>query len=77
MGNTAGTALASQLTPPEDQGGLFGVLNAMTGVGRILGPAVGTFVLARWGGQTTYTIAALTLVLALLLAVTISPKAAR
>ena len=77
MGNTAGTALASRLTPPEDQGGLFGVINAMTGVGRIIGPALGTFVLARWGGQATYTLAGLTLGLALVLAMTISPKAAR
>jgi DHA1 family tetracycline resistance protein-like MFS transporter len=77
MGNTAGTALASQLTPPEDQGGLFGVLNAMSGVGRILGPAIGTFTFARWGGQATYTVAGLTLGLALLLALTLSPKDVR
>lgn len=74
MGNTAGTALASRLTPPEDQGGLFGVLNAMTGLGRIIGPAVGTFVLARWGGQATYTVAGLTLGLALMLALTLSRR---
>ncbi len=77
MGNTAGTALASQLTPPEDQGSLFGVLNAMTGMGRIIGPAVGTFILARWGGQATYTVASLTLGVALAIALTISPKVAR
>jgi MFS family permease len=77
MGNTAGTALASQLTPAEDQGSLFGVINAMTGVGRIIGPAVGTFTFARWGGQSTYTVAGLTLGLALLLALTISPKVTR
>jgi MFS family permease len=77
MGNTAGTALASQLTPPEDQGALFGVMNAMTGVGRIIGPAVGTFIFARWGGQSTYTVAGLTLGLALMLALTITPKAMR
>jgi MFS family permease len=77
MGNTAGTALASQLTPPEDQGGLFGVLNAMSGVGRIIGPAVGTFTFARWGGQATYTIAGLTLGLALVLALTLSRKEVR
>ncbi len=71
MGNTASTALASRLTPAEDQGGLFGVLNAMTGLGRILGPAVGTFTFARWGGQATYTVAGLTLALALMLALTL------
>jgi MFS family permease len=74
MGNTAGTALASQLTPPEDQGSLFGVLNAMTGLGRIIGPAAGTFIFARWGGQATYTAAGITLGLALLLALTLSRK---
>lgn len=74
MGNTAGTALASQLTPSEDQGSLFGVLNAMTGLGRIIGPAAGTFIFARWGGQATYTAAGITLGLALLLALTLSRK---
>ena len=77
MGNTAGMALASQLTPPEDQGGLFGVINAMTGMGRIIGPAVGTFIFARWGGQSTYSFAGLTLGLALLVALTISRKEPR
>jgi DHA1 family tetracycline resistance protein-like MFS transporter len=76
MGNTAGSALASQLTPPEEQGGLFGVLNAMTGVGRIIGPAVGTFTFARWGGQASYNVAGLTLGLALVLALTITRKEA-
>ena len=77
MGTTAGTALASRLTPAEDQGGLFGVINAMTGMGRIIGPAMGTFTLARWGGQATYTVAGLTLGLALVLAMTISNKEVR
>jgi MFS family permease len=74
MGNTAGSALASRLTPPEDQGSLFGVINAMTGMGRIIGPALGAFTFARWGGQTTYTLAGLILGLALVLALTLSPK---
>lgn len=77
MGNTAGSALASQLTPPEDQGSLFGVLNAMTGLGRIIGPAVGTFAFARWGGQTTYVVAGCTLAMALGLALTLPSKANR
>ncbi|HEY3400681.1 MAG TPA: MFS transporter [Geothrix sp.] len=74
MGNTAGSALASRLTPPEDQGSLFGVLNAMTGLGRIIGPAVGTFTFARWGGQVSYFVAGLTLAMALVLALTLSRK---
>jgi MFS family permease len=72
MGSTAGTALASQLTPPEDQGSLFGVLNSMNSMGRILGPAIGTFTFARWGAHTTYTVASLTLGIALVLALTLT-----
>jgi len=44
----------------------------VTGMGRIVGPALGTFIFARWGGQATYTTAGLTLGLALVLALTIS-----
>ena len=72
MGNTAGTALASQLTPAEDQGSLFGVLNSTNSMGRILGPAIGTFTFARWGAHTTYTMASLTLGIALLLSLTLA-----
>ncbi len=72
MGNTAGTALASQLTPAEDQGGLFGVLNSMNSLGRILGPAIGTFTFARWGAHATYTVASLTLGIALVLSLTLT-----
>lgn len=72
MGNTAGTALASQLTPAEDQGGLFGVLNSMNSMGRIIGPAIGTFCFARWGAHSTYTVASLTLGIALVLALTLT-----
>lgn len=58
MSSTALSALASQSTPAEDQGGLFGVLNAVSGIGRILGPLVGTFVFARWGSLSAYAVAA-------------------
>jgi len=58
MNNTANAALASQLTPPDEQGGLFGVINAVQGVGRILGPALGAFVFARWGYAASYWVAA-------------------
>ena len=47
------------------------MLNAMTGMGRIIGPAVGTFTFARWGGEATYMVAGFTLALALLLALTL------
>lgn len=57
MNNTASAALASQLTPPEDQGGLFGVINAMSGLGRILGPLLGTLLYAKWGYTLAYLIA--------------------
>jgi DHA1 family tetracycline resistance protein-like MFS transporter len=71
MSNTAGQALASQLTPAEDQGGLFGVLNAVSGIGRILGPLFGSFSFARWGFAAPYWLATVTVGLALLLALTL------
>jgi predicted MFS family arabinose efflux permease len=77
MSNTAGQALASQLTPAEDQGGLFGVLNAVSGIGRILGPLFGSFSFARWGFAAPYWLATATVGLALLLALTLprNPRA--
>jgi len=78
MSNTASQALASQLTPAEDQGSLFGVLNAVAGVGRILGPLSGTFFFARWGFRSPYFLAASLMVVALVLALTLprNPKPA-
>ncbi len=74
MNTTATSALASRLTPAEDQGGLFGTMNAMTGLGRIVGPLAGTFVFARWGGHATYLASAGVVVVALLLAFTLPRK---
>lgn len=71
MNSTATSALASQLTPPDEQGSLFGVLGAMQGLGRILGPAVGTFAFAKWGYASPYFIAAATVGFGLLLALTL------
>ncbi|HJV89791.1 MAG TPA: MFS transporter [Holophagaceae bacterium] len=68
MNGTATLALASQLTPPEEQGGVFGVMNAMQGLGRIIGPFVGTLCFAKWGFQAPYTVATACALLALLLA---------
>ncbi len=71
MSNTASQALASQLTPAEDQGGLFGVLNAVAGIGRILGPLGGTFFFARWGYHSPYYLGAACMAVALVLALTL------
>ncbi len=68
MNNTATSALASQLTPAEEQGGLFGALAAVQGLGRIAGPAIGNLVFAKWGYVATYWTAAITVGLGLLLA---------
>ena len=54
MNGTATFALASQLTPSEEQGGIFGVLNAMQGLGRILGPFLGGGCCAKWGYAAPY-----------------------
>ena len=57
MNGTATFALASQLTPSEEQGGIFGVLNAMQGLGRILGPFLGSLCFAKWGYAAPYLVA--------------------
>jgi predicted MFS family arabinose efflux permease len=49
-------------------------MNAMTGLGRIVGPLAGTFIFARWGGHATYVGASAIIVLALLLAFTLPRK---
>ena len=76
MNTTATSALASQMTPADEQGGLFGVLNAMSGIGRILGPLVGTFAFAKFGFASSYWVAAGAVGLALLLALTLPRTAA-
>ncbi len=74
MSNTATSALASRLTPADEQGGLFGVISAVQGIGRILGPAIGTFLFARGGYATSYWVAGGTVAAGLLLAVTLPRK---
>jgi predicted MFS family arabinose efflux permease len=76
MSSTATSALASQITPPDEQGGLFGVLNAMSSIGRILGPMIGTLTFARFGYASTYWVAAGSMALALILGLTLSRTAA-
>jgi DHA1 family tetracycline resistance protein-like MFS transporter len=75
MNSTATAALASQLTPRDEQGGLFGVINAMSGIGRIVGPLVGTFAFARFGFASAYWAACGSVALALGLGLTL-PRAA-
>jgi MFS family permease len=69
--STATSALASQITPRDEQGGLFGVLNAMSGIGRILGPLIGTLTFARFGYASTYWVASGSVLLALVLGLTL------
>jgi predicted MFS family arabinose efflux permease len=68
MNATATYAQASRLTPAEEQGGVFGVMNAMQGLGRIFGPFLGTLVFARAGHRAPYLLAAACMGLALVLA---------
>jgi len=75
MNSTATSALASQITPRDEQGGLFGVISAMSGIGRILGPLIGTFTFARFGYASTYWVACGSVALALGLGLTL-PRAA-
>ncbi len=68
MNQTATSALASQITPPDEQGGLFGVITSMSTVGRIVGPLLGGYVFARRGFAAPYWLAAGFLALGLALA---------
>jgi predicted MFS family arabinose efflux permease len=76
MNATATQALASQLTPAEHQGSLFGAMSAVQGLGRILGPLVGTLIFAKWGFTSPYSVAAGAVGIAFLLALSL-PKAAK
>jgi MFS family permease len=71
MNNTATAALASQLTPPDEQGALFGVLQAMQGLGRIAGPLVGSLAFARRGYAAPYMWASACICVALVLALSV------
>ncbi len=73
MNATATQALASQLTPAEHQGSLFGAMSAVQGLGRILGPLAGTLIFAKWGFASPYTAAACVVGAAFLLALSL-PK---
>ncbi|HEU4951784.1 MAG TPA: MFS transporter [Holophagaceae bacterium] len=75
MESTAVSALASQLTPPQHQGSLFGAMSAVQGLGRILGPLAGTLIFAKWGFASPYWTAGGVVLLGLLLALSL-PKAA-
>ncbi len=71
MNTTATSALASQITPPDEQGGLFGVISSMSTVGRIAGPLIGGFAFAKFSFAAPYWVASGFMVLGLLLAATI------
>ncbi|HET8902232.1 MAG TPA: MFS transporter, partial [Holophagaceae bacterium] len=73
MNATATQALASQLTPAEHQGSLFGAMSAVQGLGRILGPLAGTLIFAKWGFASPYSVAAGVVGAAFLLALSL-PK---
>lgn len=73
MNATATQALASQLTPAEHQGSLFGAMSAVQGLGRILGPLAGTLIFAKWGFASPYTVAGCVVGVAFLLALSL-PK---
>ena len=71
MNATATQALASRLTPPEHQGSLFGAIGAVQGMGRILGPLLGTLIFAKWGFTSPYTAGAAVMLVAFLVALSL------
>jgi multidrug resistance protein len=58
------TALISQRSDPEDQGGILGVTQGLASLARIVGPAWGGFLFDRWGTTAPYVSSAALLLVA-------------
>jgi predicted MFS family arabinose efflux permease len=67
--NPSLTSAVSRLSDPADQGGMLGLAQSLSALGRIVGPAWGGFLFDRMGMSTPYVSAAVVMSLALLLAV--------
>jgi DHA1 family tetracycline resistance protein-like MFS transporter len=67
--NPSLTAAVSQLSDPSEQGGMLGLAQSLSALGRIIGPAWGGFLFDRVGITTPYFSAAAVMALALMLAI--------
>ncbi|MBI1270068.1 MFS transporter [bacterium] len=65
----ANQSMLSKLAPEESVGGVMGVGQSLSTMGRILGPAVGGFAFEHYGATSPYIIGAVTMVLAVVLSV--------
>lgn len=65
----ANQSILSKLAPEESVGGVMGVGQSLSTMGRILGPAVGGFAFQHFGATSPYIIGAITMVLAVVLSV--------
>lgn len=63
----ANQSILSKLAPEESVGGVMGVGQSLSTMGRILGPAVGGFAFEHYGATSPYIIGAATMVLAVVL----------
>lgn len=68
INNPSNQSILSKLAPPAEVGGVLGVGQSMSTLGRILGPAVGGFLFDRFGTGSPYWFAAGTMVVAFVLA---------
>ena len=67
--NPSLTSAVSQLSDPSEQGGMLGLAQSLSALGRIIGPAWGGFLFDRVGMTTPYFSAAAVMALALILAI--------
>jgi predicted MFS family arabinose efflux permease len=67
--NPSLTSAVSRLSDPAEQGGMLGLAQSLSALGRIVGPAWGGFLFDRIGTTTPFLSAAAVMSLALLLAV--------
>ena len=65
----ANQSLLSKLADKDTVGGVMGVGQSLSTMGRILGPAVGGFAFQYWGDTSPYIIGACAMVLAVVLSV--------
>ena len=72
------SSLVSQLSDPDDQGGILGLAASLSSLGRVVGPAWGGYLYDAFGMRTPYVSAsALMFVAFLIAAIGVKAPAAR
>ena len=67
--NPSLTSMVSQLSDPDDQGGILGLASSLSSLGRVVGPAWGGYIYDAYGMTTPYVSAAVLMLIAFALSV--------